>query len=138
VDPLRYGNWDSHTPAEWSEQYRQHDRDVARFFEGTGRGAQLLNVSFTEGGGWEELGPHLGVDAPPGPPPGWGGGKGGGKGEGEGEGKGEGNEGAEDKAGEEGTGEGGRFAFPRADVFDVSANLQPRWQMRNLLQWAGL
>jgi hypothetical protein len=55
-----------YSAAEWTERYHKHDADVLAYFAQAGKQSQLLNISFTEGEGWETLGPFLGVDTPPG------------------------------------------------------------------------
>jgi len=60
-----YGDWQHHGVEDWVKQYHRHDADVAAFFSEGDRAWRLLNISFTEGEGWETLGPFLGIDRPP-------------------------------------------------------------------------
>ena len=58
-----YGSWREYSIMQWEERYNAHDKAVATFFQN--KSSQLLNISFTQGEGWEKLGPFLGVENPP-------------------------------------------------------------------------
>lgn len=58
-----YGNWRGYSVEDWEVRYYAHDDAVATFFKNSS--SRLLNISFTQGEGWEKLGGFLGIHPPP-------------------------------------------------------------------------
>ena len=112
---IAYGEWSLHTTDAWREIYLRHDHEVRHFFRPDGPHAgRMLPISFVRGEGWAQLAPFLGIDVQKALD--------------------------RDKFAHLGldaraAASAAAAAFPRADVFDVSAKAQPLWQLQNLVSW---